>query len=400
MALDFLSGFGPDYNDHSLRSGLSSVTLAGWTFPTTTDDAAAPPDGARWIKAEDTWSGSQKQLFPTLTPTGVSFKTYCWMCYRGWRLHGTLPAGDHDRFLSFSVAGGDGEIAIEWVRVSNTTYNLRLTKTPFRTTVATGSTAFTTDTTYSLRMELNGTTFKLWVDGTATPEIDVAYTGTLNIAQSTLMAPDASSGLQHYWRSGLLCCSNAESDRPDDQVECDTIEGSADWATEQDWGAAGDCAASSAVFGDVNLDGSAQVDTTTVWCEATAGVNNQMSETPTASPTGTPVGAVWRGNGAATFGAKTCNVNARISDATPIASNVALANFTNATFVGREAYYPLGPAGGVWSGVTLADLKLGASTPAGNNDTANLAAVLLELFSVGADPPAAAGRSRILAQVY
>lgn len=395
MVADFITCFGPDKNDARLYYGNAATQLpTGVSFPTTTADGAGPPQGDRWLKVTDAATGRD-----ITTPRTITAKTYGWLVQRGARVRGTLGAGESSQYLRVRVAN-DTLFVIIWVRVSDSTFNWRLahgTGTP--TVLATGSTAYNTDTTYSLRLQLDGTSATLWVDGVQ--EVKGAYTNRLDKSGIDVRVPP-STGQEHYYSRLLLCQSDTETDRPDTDVEIGTLVEDGDWATEQDYGDDADCASTDAVAADVALDGSDAVDTSIYWCEEGGAAGNQMVELTTFTFTiGKDIlGLTERATARANVSSKTVAVEGRIHDGTDVREE-SFANLPGTTFIYTVANHLLAPDGGSWTQSDVDGLKGGVSSNSSNGANDEWAAIIFEACAVSNDPPPAAGvdRRRLMGQV-
>ncbi len=391
MVAEFLSCFGPDKNDARLYlPGSTSQLPTGVSFPTTTDDSAAPPQGDRWMKILDTASDLALQGIYDVTA-----KSFCWFVQRGARVRGTLTAGQTSQYLTVRV-DTDTIFSIEWVRVSDSTFNWRLTRGGGRTLVATGTTAFSTDTTYTLRLQLDGTNATLWVDGAQ--EIRVAYTRKFN-KDAVIGRETPSSGQQHYYSRLLLCHSDSESDRPDTDVEIGTLTEDGDWATEQGYGDDSNCdpGQTGAVAADIALSSDVVV-TSSFWCEHASEADSQMVELTTFTFTvGKDIlGAMQRCTGGANVGAKTVTTQGRIHDGTS-AIEKTMHNIPGVIHAPQIApAFPLAPDGGTWTQADVDGLKGGVSSDSGNGANDEWSALIFELVAVSADPPGRTQRSTLV----
>lgn len=387
MTLTGLGGWGPEANDWRMQqNNTSDATKTGWSFPTTTDDAASPPDGSRWIKVIDT--ATAQAIFPTEDFTADN---YVWLCARGIRVRGTISSGDPTAILiRVQVTAGGTSFFIRRDRVSDSSYKFTADQGAFSET---GSEVVNTDTTANIRAQWDGTNFRLWVNGVL--DIQAAYTSKPVRTQIDLYPPDSSQ--QHYFSRGLLCMSDSESDRPNTSVEMGMLQGNDNWASEQDYGDQADCTGADGVYGDTTLDGSDQVDTSVYWCEEGGAAGQQMNEMETDTFTGTIVFAKWCAVQTTNVAAKTVDTNARLSDGTT-AIEKANANLSSTDWVSRHKRFPDPPGGGTWES-DIASLKCGVSSPNTNGANDHLAALMLEVYAVGNDPPPAISPNKGFGQV-
>jgi hypothetical protein len=370
-------------NDARLyRPGEPSQLPTGWSFPATTDDGAAPPDTARWLKILSTSSA-----YRVLIAEGdaITAKTYGWLSCRALRLRGALGVGESAGLVGVRVAV-DGVLYIEWVRVSAATFNWRLTRTGARTVLATGTTAFDTDTSYATRLQLDGTTATLWVDGSQ--EIRVAYARRLSQAMLEVTRPPA-SGQQHYHSGILLCQSNAEADRPATDVQIATLVEDGDWATEQGYGDDANCNAgqTGAVAADIAL-ASGVVVTPSYWCEHASEADRQMVELTSFTFTGGRdiLGCTQRAACASNVLLKTVTTQGRIHDGTT-AREASFPNLALTDFHCRNVHHPLPPDGGAWTQAKVNAMKGGVSSNAANGANDRWAGAIWEVAAVSPDPP-------------
>ncbi len=390
MVAEGLACFAPDKNDVRLYdNGLTSATPTGITFPTTTDDSAAPPDTDRWLKITDSFADDVVNITRPASAT-PSIKNFNWFCQRGARIRGTLGSGQTSRYMRFVTDGAAIFLAIEWVYVSASTFNWRLTKASGRTLLGDSSSAFSTDTTYALRLQLDGTNATLWVDGAA--EIQAAFTERLSSTSGEGIAawkPENASQ-QHYVSGVLLSHSDTTADRPDTDVEIATLENTGDYATDQGYGDDGDCnqGVTTAVAADVSLDGSAQVDTSIYWCENAGDGDKQGVEMGTATfPVGKdPMVLSVRAVGSANIAAKTVQVSCVISDGSST-QDLGFANLAGISFVGFFQHFPTAPDTGAWTQTDLDALKISCDSFTTNGANDQWAAVIAEMCWVSADPP-------------
>jgi hypothetical protein len=164
--------------------------------------------------------------------------------------------------------------------------------------------------------------------------------------------------------------------------------------SEAGWGDDGDCTAGSttAEIGDVALDGSDKVITSTFWCDQAGHEDSQTVDTVTKTFTSghTIGGGYWRGVCAANVGGKTVASLARIYDGTSAESR-GLANLGSTTFFSRHIYFPNAPAGGAWSQSEADGLKIGMLNGNGGNEAnTECAAIVFTLVGLSHDPPVVA----------
>lgn len=200
----------------------------------------APDHGTYRIKGV---GGSDKML------VGSHSETFTWLIARQSRHDGTLSSGDaFDVFTGSSNPGGDGltTLIIERVYASASTYNYRVTTIDgfgTRTVRATGTTAYSTGTDYTLRLETKLTggsnaTLKLWINGTL--EITVSVTASF-LGQWFLAQTNCTSAKFALWTLPSVWGSNSESDRPGVGALdwCSTPDGN---TSETDYGDQTNCA--------------------------------------------------------------------------------------------------------------------------------------------------------------
>ncbi len=397
MTLTILSGFEPGADDPRLWvHGTDDSALEGQTAPTTTTSGLSPSDARRWIKATDTSFFSKLDLCRSsiFTPD-----TNVWYVQRDLVIEGTVPVGYSADYLLLDVSGAITGLILHIIRGSATDkYKIEM-----RTTTGGGGTLIgttselTTDTKYHLRIETNGTNWTLWIDGTQ--EVQGARSERINSKQISLRRPSTSSTVEHYWATGSISMSTSESDRPgssDAQVhdfEVDT--GGSE--SEAEWGDDGDCEAGSttAVIGDVALDGSDQVDTTTFWCEHASETGSETVDTVTFTFTSghTIGGGYGRWVCESNVDAKTVNASGRIFDGTS-GTDVGMGNIGTDVWESEHLYFQNNPSGGAWNQSEADGLKIGMKNGGGGDNGANTqcAAAIFTLVGLGNDAPPSVGQ--------
>ena len=172
MARTFFGG-GSEINDLLAYTEPGSVTT-GFSVVAT----PAPSQGTYRFKA----TGTTAAVLITHSALGnldnVPSLTYRWQSQRDFRLEGTLNAAQEVRFAQFQTSGPN-LLRFYWVYVSSTTYKLRI-KNNVDTTLGTTTSTYTAGGSpedIDIRLQTDGTTLKLWVNGTL--EISVASALTL-----------------------------------------------------------------------------------------------------------------------------------------------------------------------------------------------------------------------------
>lgn len=393
MALACRGCFGPDYNDDAVALFGPIAPKAGITMPATFD-GVAPPDSAYWLVADNTAPSPSVFSGGTFSPAA-----YTWLCARGWRLKGTLPAAAEERFLFGS--GGGGSITLYWVYVSANTYQIKVVSTRGGSHSATTVAAFNTGQTYALRMECNGTTWKLWVDST----LELTFTELDRFGSETIRIDGSDqAGVEHGYSGIILCESDSESDRPDHMnIEVNVIQPTGDTAEDDYWDEAGSGGSSGdANWSDVDLSGTAH-ETVHGWQGAATSNQSQTSSFSTLTPTAglEIIGVTLRVITQATGGSKTVATNLKIQDAS---ANEVLHAMTNMSWDNWRAHaipFHTAPDGGAWQNFDLDDFRAGVEHPSSNNANDEWALLIAEVAMVGNDAPAAAAEDRrhLMAQV-
>jgi len=390
-ARQFYGCIGPSFADKRLLND-GTGNILGFSMPATTTAGASPPRGAYWLKMVDT--STTYQILWGARGMG-SILTYVWDCFV-FRVEGSLGASADDPIVEIPVAGGDSIIKLWQIRSSADKFQIRLTKTGADTVVATGATEFDHDTTISCRLELNGTTARVWLNdgggGGDLLEIDVAYTGTRQ-AQGPRMSPISTSGVEHYLCQWGCFGSNSEADRPALDAVVDMLEQNGQ-GPDDDYGDEVATTAGRAEPADVALDGSDLVDTSIYWQGDAARDDIQNVTLTTVSPAGAVVeGAMWRGCGANTSDLKNASWNAQLIDHADHTDREIIAGtvLTSTAWVGRTVVFDTPPDAGDWNSFALADLEAGVEdfSTADVNDL--WSALVVEICSVDDDPPPSEG---------
>ena len=266
MALDGLNCFGPNHNDWRLALHAKAVnTLNDFDLPAITNSGAhSPPGSTRWIEADD--GGTKTFLVLTLVDTTFTLKSFVWWAFRAFRLQGTIETGQSSKLFAYRAANNTDR-HIYWRWSSSGKVNFGLMGSDW------GPNEFTFDADTSLLLEYDDAANKdrLYVNDVL--ELEITNNGGAAAPHTngniSLYNPEAGTNPLHYWSGILHCQSNTESDRPKaTTLFVHGLEGTSD-GTDSDYGdetydGAGDTD-QDAVFGDVDLDGSDQVETTFYW---------------------------------------------------------------------------------------------------------------------------------------
>ena len=187
---------------------------------------------------------------------------------------GQIAAAQTGRIIFFSARefGGSGDVTmnLEWVGLSTTTFNLRITtgnpaSGGIRTTIKTGTIIYSTNEKISFRIGLDGKYLVLWGkqngDVSASGSEDFRHPYTKHIAFRRLHAlakEDLGSGEYIFFDVIDLIECDTPADRPDSDITLQTFFPTSDFTSAQDWGDRDDCTTSSVdgTYTDVLLDGS------------------------------------------------------------------------------------------------------------------------------------------------
>lgn len=386
------SCFEPGANDPRLWAHNTSATsVTGWSAPTTSTGAVAPSHARRWLKATDAGSVN----IAICRGASITQATYGYYIQRDLLIEGTIPAGYNAIYVQGTTSGGSAW-GIRVIRgTTSSKYQLRVSYgTSLATTLFTSSSEFDTGTKYSIRLQIDGTNWTLWVNGTQ--EGQGARTAVFNSRGVTASPPTASSGVEHYWATGMMYDTSTESERPDHttvetrDLEVDT--GGSE--SEAGWGDDGDCTAgaTTAAIADVAMNGSDQVDTSTYWCEHASETDAETVDTVTYTFTVSDSmgGGCHRSVWAANVGSKTVTAAARIYNGSA-GVNVTLAGLGSTTFFSRHNYFENAPDSGAWTQSKVDSLKVGGINQGSGANGANtqLACIIFTLGAVEFDPPAA-----------
>ncbi len=392
MARQGLSGYGPEHAETTMiRQGAGAP--AGYSLPTVTAvSALSPSQGTYFLKAVAGAGVISAILADTITP-----KSKVWALQRDLVVEGTMSFGTPLRFITFG--SGADLFTLEINPTDADTWGIRVSTTTSRTFLADGSTTtLTKNAKHSIRVELNGSTMKVWVDGGL--EINATWTNRITTNAFSFTGVDLSGDLVLYWSRIYLSHSDSGTDRPNTDVECKRADGTSDWGTEQDFGDNADCTGTDAVYGDVALDGSDQRDTSIYWCILGGNGGNQMMEVTDLTFTGDPELVVVKCLQRANVGSKTVATSARISDGTN-ATNKSNSNLSTTGWRCSVRAFQVAPDGTTaWQDFTFSGLKIGGNDVNTNGANSEWAVEFAEVFSTGDDPEVITeNRRRVAAQV-
>jgi hypothetical protein len=382
MARTFVNGFGPFNNQiSSLLETTGTSFPTGWSAPS----SPSPPHGTYWIKVDATAS---VDLDFGESVDAVSSDGYDWLCIRGFRLNGILSSGEDGVFITV-VTTSLSPIGLRWVYSSSTDkWKIQIVRsagTGSETALGTGTTEFSTDTTYNIRLEFSGAAIKLWVNGSL--ELSVAYTGNINNRRLRVHS-DLNTGQAYFLNRVALYTSSAENDRPGTNVESDYLTFSGD-TSEDDYATEADCSVGAS--GDATYtkwddwESGAPDDGTTFNCGAGEDWS-QLSALNTHTVDGVVSGVVYRIWYAANAASKTVDNWARLGDGTNTVE-VQLPNIDSEDYRSRIRVFDTAPDGGAWVQADIDNLEAGHRVVDANNAVAHISAVAAEVIAVDDDPP-------------
>ena len=370
---EFLGCLGPDWADHRLQGGTLK-TRTGWTFEATAGGDAAPQT-AYWLE-NDSAAGD----YIIGEAAAMTADTYVWYMVRGFKLRATsLTAADEAPLLVFPTAAG---ATLNWLQDTDSShYVLQLVLAGVDSP---GSTSIAVGDTITIMVEFNGTNVKLWInnDGSGTPELTV--TSTIKPNAKTVSLGNASDGNTpfHDFSGVVWHMSDSEGDKRDPTgIEVHMLEGTSD-GTDGDYSSDD---ANAAVFGDVDLDGSDQVDDTPHWLILGANAGAQSADTTDPAESGVVIGANMRFVHRTNLVTKTVDTYIVVRDNTN-SEEIQLANIDSTTFIGHVIRMPLAPDSGAWSAYDLANVELGVRSVDTNTANDYMAGILLEVASAALSP--------------
>lgn len=392
------SGLAADHND-VLFTANGAASVANVTLQATSpaSNSYVPPSGAiRWYRVEgDANFGRGTATYP---PSGEVALAY--LCGT-FLIEATLGSGETGRIVGIahrsSGGGGGDQLNIEWVRVANTTFNLRLTtgnpsSGGTRTTLATGSTAYNTLEKISVRLEIDGTNLTLFaaengdVSDESSAEITHANTKLIATKKITAYATDDIDASEYIWHdSWLLIDADSTADRPDSDVTVGRLNANGE-GNDQAYGDNTDCTAGSvtAVFGDVTLT-TDQVVTSSFWCELGGEGGAQGADLDNFTPSKTLVGVEVWGAAEASTAAKTVTTSLRLRNVSSTLDKVNT-NIGVDTFQGFVQFFDLFPSGAEWEDQTNIDaVEVAVLSNSNNGANDHWAGLIVQTYEVSDD---------------
>lgn len=385
------------WKDWQLRAlNSTGPTETGLTFAATDGGGNSPTGADNWIKLESTFA-SASVLF-CFNPNVPTISSYFYACFK-FSLNGSVPAGATSFYYGLGMSSIVG--ALQYVQVSSSTFNIRARDITGSTDIGTGSTAYSTDTELIIRTEFDGSTLKVWVNGSL--EIDASYSKTLSLKNLTGVRPP--SGMTHYYCTGAVFSADSTADRPDADVRFQEILPNAEQtspANENEYGDEADGLSNDAQVSDVLLDGSDLVATANYIVGNSTVTREQMWEFPdTYTPTTgyTPEAIVMREAVRTTQTNKTVNHKTRLRNGSTDLLEVAMTNVTSTIWAGRVLVFHETADGSVWSEAEVDAMRLGVGHTNANDKSFYCAGQVFEIVETKDDAPAAGDRRRVMGQV-
>ncbi len=399
MARRLANAIAAKHDDVQLIDGSGTRALQA-TSPA--PNSYAPPSGAQnWITIEGGGSNTIKGITDfTANPYAVDTEMSLAYLPFTFLIDGTLSPSQSGRVLIFLIRpDGGGSLVIwnlEWVYVSGTTFNLRLTNAgATRTVKATGSTVFTTLEIVHGRITVDGTNITVHaqendsdLSGLAA-DMQVAETRliTNNRNLEVVNVDDLDAGEYVYLDCYSVIAADSTSDRPNAGCVLNRVDGDGE-GSAQDYGDDAVCGSTDAVHADVALDGSDQADTSIYWCER--GVQNGSQEQTLAAftPAGKLAGITIHSLITANLESKTLNTWTRYFDAS------STGEWTNASvavtdWVPKIACPELDPSGGEWEDLAnLNAIGTGGRSVSTNGAEDHWAAQFIQTYEYPDDAPA------------
>ncbi len=407
MARRLVSGLAADHNDVKLVDD-SSPSWLSLQATSPAPNSYAPPSGAhRWIRIEGN-SGTTNNVG---APTGGPSNLYGTAGYTpayfvgAFVIEATFLTGDASRIARIDMETS-GDINLEVVYVSATTFNLRLTQTNSRTLIGTGSSVFTTLEIVYFRISLDGTNIELHARENnsdlsgLSAEVSAAETDGPNDNRAiNIRAYDnvLDAGDYIYWDATGIIDADTTADRPNGDWTVNRLDGNGE-GTAQDYGDETTCAGGGGVVADVQLDGSLLVDESIFWCEEAGANGSQEITLDDFTPSSTLCGLTATYFVKANVAAKTVATWLRLLDASNTSEwqnpNIALT-----TWVRLIAVFERDPSGNEWADLSdLNAIETGIRSISTNGAEDRCSALIIQAYEIGDDPPATgADRRRLLA---
>ena len=384
MARNLRYGVGPEIND---IQGFRDDAVAGWSIVS----VPAPAQGAYFFRA----TGVDAAALEFQGSADSLAFTYRWIVLREFRLDGTLNAGQEVSFLRWDTTAAGVAHRLHWVRVSASTYNLRLKRNG--AVLGTGSTAFSTGASVAIRVQTDGAHVQVWANGAL--EIDALTTESMVLTVFYLKNVLAAG--QDMYFGGLAVYEAAnESDRPGTVVSRYGLFPNAEAVGQYGGlisGGVEDCADTAKgrfqnwddwLAGGVN-DGNTEYN-----CNYGTPALKEISELSTAVVANVAnAGVICRGFVRANIAAKNIITFHRIEDAAGNSLERQNAVLTDTTYHVRAAALNRPPDGLAWTQAKVDALRGGVRTPGMNLAGDLWTAWGIELFTVDDDPPLPGGFS-------
>lgn len=375
--LRFLGCFGPTHTNDILAYDLSSNY---------TNFELVNIGGTIWLRNTGTGVGLIWAIEET---PGFTRKTYTW--YVGRVYVQTLGSGTVT-LMAVTTSGSPPISIIMQDSGSGVNFGIRDTF---------GSGVYATGTEHTLRLEINGTTQKLWVNGTL--ELSLARTSVNASTDIALYVSGGAPGNGGYvirHRHWFPTDSNNEAARPDGGTDVEVLfpvgdDVSATWGDET-------CAGAGATYTKWDDWASGVTDDATTFnCGITGLPGKEISRVTNPAPTVTGLFGVYvRARRRANVASKTVLSFTLIRDGSANEREVSNANVVATNWETKfHESFDIAPDAGAWTQTKLDDLRVGYRHPAGNGAHVQVTAMFVEAGGIGNDPPAAAGadRRRLLA---
>lgn len=370
------SGFGPAINDIEAydRGGSGG---AAWSI--------TGSEGSYALHHDDTAGNHKTVMIATLMITTALTATYRWLCLALFNWTGTLTTNNVFEFLAFVTSSGTRYLRAQ--ATSTTAYEVALYSSGGSELVAYAG-SFTAGTDYSIRIETNGSTLKVWMDGSLL--LTYATSETLTGPMDAVTRQDGlSSGESAEWAGGYLRESSSEDDRPGVNVAAYRIDPTGD-DTSSYYGDEGTCGDGSGTYDDWNdWDAGGTADDDTAFICGVGGDNGtelSSMSTETISNVGNCV-VVQVTREKVNVGSKTVDIYYRIEDASANSQEINTDIGFATAWSPIRVTFDVAPDGGTWTQGDIDALLMGVRTVDTNGANDMHTAMAGEIVTCDDDPP-------------